>query len=185
MLTKQERCTMNKLFYVALLSTFILISCSNKIPTLNSSENGIIAITVEAKNNTSYNISRYYKVFSTIDSEVEMTIYPKIGTSYAFSKELPPGKYYIDKCSSIGKGVDVYSSRNKNTWSISGLIVEVQPATVTIANKVLTIEQTPTGPHSWIVNANFEPISDDEMRVHIEELGKLDENNSWKIADLQ
>ena len=177
---------MNRFFlFVCIVCIFIISACANKVPELNDTSKGIIALPVIATNSTQYKLSHYYKIFSSLDSDVEIMIYPRVGTSYVFSKALPPGKYYLDKYSSMVGGVDVTSTKNKSTWSVSGLTTEVYPGAITIMNKALVVEQRPAGHRSWNVRGVFEIITNDEMSKHIEAISKLDVSNSWDIANRQ
>lgn len=179
---KEREMKMNRLVILAIMM-ILFSSCAVKVPNPQNSSNGILALSVKATNSSSAPFSRYYKIFSSLDPEVVITIYPSVGQTFVFSPELPPGEYYFDKVKSILDGQVARSNSNRKISTISDIKVTIKAGAVTIAGKRMNISKKRTGPHTTRSNWNFKTISGSEMSALVGDFKKLENSNRWVIAN--
>lgn len=175
-------------FFLLAIGFVLISSCSLKVPEPQDSMKGIVAIPMDIKNFTAHNLSYYYKFISTIQPGVFITVFPNIGTEFAFSNELSPGKYYFDQVKMLHnspKGINIGSTKPRPLKET--LIFNVQPNTVTISYQKLVVtqkHQEDPKTHRKVIYTNYRlvPVTISEMAIYENDLRGLENSNKWKIA---
>ena len=174
-------------FACIILGILLISSCTAKVPVSKNPDKGMVAIPMHAENASPSRstFSFMYKLVSSFDPDISITIYPMIGHDFTFSKEMAPGKYYFDKIRVIHNSPYSISNTSSKPRNLPRpVIAYVKPGTITVVNQKFEVEVVwnVTSGEEFTTYWGFRGLTVPEVRSYVSKLKSMENAENWWIS---